>query len=29
LRLSYAQPPEKVRRGIEILADEIRKVFRG
>jgi len=29
LRLSYAQPPEKVRRGIEILADEVRKIFGG
>ena len=27
LRLSYAQPPEKVRRGIEILAEELKRVF--
>lgn len=29
LRLSYAQAPEVVRRGVEILADEVAKVYRG
>jgi valine--pyruvate aminotransferase len=29
LRISYAQPPEKLRRGIEILADEVRRLYAG
>ncbi|MBN2371645.1 MAG: valine--pyruvate transaminase [Vicinamibacteria bacterium] len=28
LRLSYCQPPERVRRGIEILAEETRRAYR-